>query len=1142
MLQLSLTYDEGTHRRETVERLAGAYLAALRALIAHCREAGARGYTPSDFPLAGLTQAQVDAVTAGARAVEELYPLAPLQEGLLFHGLYGTGSQAYQVQLAQRLEGSLDVGLLRRAWAEVARRHPILRTSFVWRGLPRPLQRVESEVEVPWVVEDWTDRAPAEQEAALERFLEQDRAAGFRLDQAPLMRLALIRVGPEAWWVVWNQHHLLLDGWSTSRVVAEVFRLYGAWAAGDTVELKRPRPYRDYIAWVERQDAGAAERHWRGVLEGFAAPTPLPADRPAEPGAAPRYDRRSALLSPEATTRLEEAARRHQVTLNTLLQGAWGILLSQYAGEDDVVFGITVSGRQAELEGVEEMVGLFINTLPVRMRARGGERVGAWLGGVQRAQAEAREYEYAPLVQVQGWSQVPRGTPLFESLMVFENYPVERAGGGGGAGPRLRVTGSRAVEWTNYPLTLVAAPGTRLLLALSFDEGRFDATTGERVLRHLERLLERMADGADRPLAELELVDAAERRKVVEEWNRTAAPYPADRCIHHLFEAQAARTPGAAAVVHGGRSVSYRELDEGANRLARHLRGLGVGPEVRVGICLERSPELLVAILGVMKAGGAYVPADPAHPGERIGYVLDDAGVAVLLTQARLLARVPVRAGVEVVTLEERWARIAAESAEAVDGGAGPGNLAYVIYTSGSTGRPKGVAMHHRGVCNYLDWGVRAYGAGEGNGAPVFSSMAVDLTITNLLPLFAGRPVLLLPEENAVEALAEALRGAPDFGLIKITPTHLSLLTALLSPGDARGAARTLVVGADLLLAEHTRFWREHAPDVPVLNEYGPTETVVGCSAYLLPPGRHREGVVPVGGPIQNLTFYVLNQHGAPVPADVPGELYIGGVGVARGYLGRPALTAGKFVPDPFAGGGARMYRTGDRARWRDDGNLMILGRTDNQVKIRGYRVEPGEIEAALRRHPAVRAALVVVREDAPGDRRLVAYVVAGPAAGEAEAADPAALREHLRRSLPEHMVPGAFVLLDALPQTPTGKLDPRALPAPELASPAERYVAPRSGVEEALAEIWAEVLRLERAGVTENFFELGGHSILAIRVVSHVREIFGVELPLHTLFDVPTIAGLAELLATDPRYAEGAARVEALMLQVREMEGEAVG
>ncbi|HEX6040790.1 condensation domain-containing protein, partial [Longimicrobium sp.] len=844
-LRVSWTYDEATHARETVQGLAGAYADALREIIAHCREAGAGGFTPSDFPLAGLAQGELDAVLADRRDVEDLYPLSPLQEGLLFHSLYGDESQAYQVQVALRLEGALDPERLRRAWDAVVARHAVLRTGFVWDGVPRPLQRVHAAAAVPWTVDDWRGMTDEAQEAALERFLADDRARGFDLLTPPLLRCALFRAAPDAHWFVWSQHHLLTDGWSVSRITAEVFRQYAALAEGGAAELPRVRPYRDYIAWLRRQDAAAAERYWRGVLDGFGAPTPLPADRPAAAGAAQRPAKRTRFLSPEATRRLGEAARQRQLTLNTLLQGAWGLLLSRYTGEEDVVFGTTVSGRPPALEGVEEMIGLFINTLPVRVRVPGQARLGAWLAGVQRAQAEMREYEYAPLAQVREFSAVPRGTPLFESHFIFENYPVERSEG---ASVGVRVTRARGVEWNTYALSLLAAPGDRLHLALSYDENRFDGATIERMLGHLERLLEQFADEADPRLAELELVGAHERRLMLHAWNDNDAPYSAHACIHELFQAQAARTPDAVAVTYGAERMTFGELDARANQVAHHLRRLGVGPEVRVGLCLERGMEMMVGILGVLKAGGAYVPVDPGHPVERIAYVLEDSAVPVLLTQERLRGRLPAGSAVRMVCVDRCWPVVAADRAAPPESGVTSENLCYVIYTSGSTGRPKGVAMHHRGVVNYIEWGIRFYGADRGNGSPVFSSMAVDLTITNLLALFAGRPVHFLPEENAVAALEEALSEGRGFGAIKITPVHLSLLTPLLRVETARAAAHTLVIGADFLPAEPTVWWQENAPDVRLMNEYGPTETVVGCSAYVLPNGVHRHGPVPVGG------------------------------------------------------------------------------------------------------------------------------------------------------------------------------------------------------------------------------------------------------------------------------------------------------
>ncbi|HEX2211858.1 MAG TPA: amino acid adenylation domain-containing protein, partial [Longimicrobium sp.] len=1104
-LVLGWTYGEGTHRRETIERLADAYLTALRALVAHCREAGAGGCTPSDFPLAGLTQAELDALPGGTADVEDLYPLAPLQEGLLFHALYGgAGSQAYQVQIAYRMEGELDADVLRRAWAEVVSRHPVLRTSFVWEGLRRPLQRVSSAVEVPWTVEDWRGRMEAEQEAALEAYLAEDRARGFDLSRAPLLRCALFRVAGDAHWLVWNQHHLLLDGWSSSRVVNEVLRLYAAWSTGQNVALPRVRPFRDYVGWIARRDPAAAERYWRGVLEGFTAPTPLGVDRPAGPDAGTRYGKAHAHLPAEATQRLEEAARRRGVTLNTVMQGAWALLLSRYGGEEDVVFGNTVSGRPPELEGVEEMVGLFINTLPARVRVPADARLWAWLAEVQRAQAGAREHEYTPLVQVQGWSEVPRGTPLFEGQFVFENYPVERRVPGA-RDARLRITSGRAVEWTTYPLSLMAAPGPRLSLTLRYDESRFDAGTIGRMLEHLSRVLRQAADDSDPALSDITLLSDDERRLVVEAWNRIDAAYPTDVCIHRRFEQQAARTPHAVAVVCGDESLAYGELNARANRLAHHLIRHGVGPEVRVGLCLERGVEMVVSILAILKAGGAYVPLDPAYPAERLAFMQEDSGVPVVLTQERLRGVLPPSESVRVVSVDGAADEIAAESAENPESGATPESLAYVIYTSGSTGTPKGALIEHRNVARLFTATDAWFGFGERDVWTLFHSVAFDFSVWEIWGalLYGGRLVVVPLEVSRDPDAFHALVRREGVTVLNQTPSAFRQLIRADADHGGELALRLVIFGGEALEPASLRDWvRRRGIHTPrLVNMYGITETTVHVTYRPLTEDDVLEGSgSPIGVRIPDLRLYVLDATRRPVPVGVPGELYVGGAGVARGYLNRPELTAARFVDSPFGDG--RLYRTGDKVRWRADGTLEYLGRLDEQVKVRGFRIELGEIEAALRRQPGVADCAVIVREDAPGEKRIVAYLVGD--------ADTEALRAALRDSLPEYMVPAAFVPMDVLPLTANGKLDRRALPAPEYDA-GERFVAPRTAAEEALAAIWADVLRIERVGVNDSFFALGGDSILAIQVVSRARRA-GMEITPRQLFEYPTIADLASV------------------------------
>jgi amino acid adenylation domain-containing protein len=1053
------------------------------------------------------TQAAAAQPVRAAR--ETALPLSFAQERLWFLDRMQPDSAFYNIPAALRLSGALDADALGRALGEIVRRHEALRTTFP-EADGRPVQVVHPFAGFRMPVEELSAPGPEAREAHVRHRAAEDAARPFDLAAGPLFRATLLRLADDDHVLLLCMHHVVSDGWSMGVFFRELSALYQAFRDGRPSPLPEPRTqYADYA--VRQRTAGEVARldaqlaYWKAQLAGAPALLELPADHPRPGVQTFRGTHEPVYFSPALTERLEALGRGEGATLYMVLLAAFQVLLARHAGRDDVVVGSPVAGRTRP--EVEELIGFFVNTLVLRTDLSGDPSFRDVLRRVRAVTLGAYEHQEVPFERLVEELHPERS--LSHSPLVQVSFTLRNTGDAEGALGDVQARRVAAeLDVTKFDLTLGLAPdGRGLRGGMEYSTDLFERGTIRRMLEQLERVLEQAVEHPDRRISRLELMSGAERARIVG-WNRTVARFPSDRCIHQLFEAQAARTPDAVAVVCGAESLSYRELDARANRLANHLRRRGVGPEVRVGICLERSLELMVSLLGVMKAGGAYVPVDPAHPAERIGYVLGDSGVDVVLVQARLAGRIP--AGMARIAVDAEWPAIAAESAEAPESGVTADNLCYVIYTSGSTGRPKGVAMHHRGVCNYIHWGVRAYGADRGNGSPVFSSMAVDLTITNLLSLFAGRPVWLLAEEAPVEALAQALREGAGFGPIKITPVHLSLLTPLLTAEEARSAAHTLVVGADFLAAEPTVFWQENAPGVRLMNEYGPTETVVGCSAYVLPNGRHRAGPVPVGRPIQNLRFYVLDPHGQPVPVGLPGELYIGGVGVARGYLGRPGLSAEKFVPDPFAEAGARMYRTGDRARWLADGNLLVLGRTDNQVKIRGYRVELGEIEAELRRHPHVTGAIVVLREDRPGDRRLVAYVV-GDVGTET-------LREHLRERLPEYMVPSAFVALETLPQTQTGKVDPRTLPAPEYGA-ATAGAAPRTGVEERVAAVWREVLGVERVGVHDNFFDLGGTSLLLYRVYSRLRELRA-DLKVVDLFRHPTVEALAGHLGAQPGAA----------------------
>jgi amino acid adenylation domain-containing protein len=1092
---------------KTVEALARVARAAAPAEAPPAAPAGAAPraadgtYTPDDFPLAGVTPAELDAALGGRSGVEDLYPLSPMQEGMLFHVLYGGGeSQAYQVQTAQRLEAGVDVPLLRRVWAEVVRRHPFLRTAFAWEGLRRPLQRVHAAVELPWTLEDWRDRSPGRQEADLERFLARDRARGFDLGEAPLLRFALFRTGEQSYWFVWSLHHLVLDGWSWSTIRREVFTLYRAWSAGETLELPSARPYRDYVAWLARRDPGAAERYWRGVLASFAAPTPLGADR--APGAAQgRHVDHVATLTAERTRRVEEGARRRGVTLNTFMQGAWALLLARYAGEDDVVFGNTGWGRPAELEGVEAMVGLFINTLPLRVRVDPGARLDDWLAALQLAQAESRDYEYAPLAEVQGWSEVPRGTRLFESLFMFENYPVAYTGKETGG---LRLGRRRVIFSTDYPLSFIASTSPLIQLILNYDEARFDAASIGRMMEHVLRLMERMAAPGEVRLGALDVLDEGERRTLLEEWSATGPGAPA-RPLHHRVAEQAARAGDAPALVGaGGRTLSYARLDAAANRLAHHLAARGAGPGSVVGIVAERTPETAVALLAVLRAGGAYLALDPAYPAERLRFLLADSGARLVVCAGPLPAGLAGEGVPPLVDTAAEAAAIAARPAAAPAVPAHPDGLAYVAYTSGSTGTPKGVMVPHRGVDVLLADLQDRLPLGPGDRCAAWTSPGFDVAVYETFSALVSGAALLHPDDETRATPGAFVRWLAENEVTGayVPPFMLGELAARAEQGPPL-ALRRLLVGVEPIPAALLARIAAAVPGLRVVNGYGPTETSICATLHDVGPAAPREGRAPIGRPVRGTRVRVLDAALRPVPAGVAGELYAGGEGTARGYLGRAGLTAERFVPDPFAPvPGARLYRTGDRVRWRDDGVLEFLGRTDHQVKVRGFRVEPGEVEAALRRVPGVAGCTVVAREDASGDRRLAAYVVGGVPADT--------LRAALRRVLPAHMVPGAFVPLDALPLTPNGKVDRQALPAPAWAAAPDAHVAPRTPVEAAMAAAWAEVMGVERVGVHDDFYALGGHSLLAVRLVARLRADLGVELPLRLLFETPTVAQLA--------------------------------
>ncbi|MES1245675.1 MAG: non-ribosomal peptide synthase/polyketide synthase, partial [Acidobacteriota bacterium] len=1092
-LRVAWMYGGRLHDRATVESWAERFLEALRELIGHCRSRVAQrigGYTASDFPLARLAPGEPDRLLGPEWGIEDVYPLSPLQEGILFESLYAPGSGVYVEQLLCRLEGDLDAAAFERACRWTVERHAVLRTSFHWRDLERPLQVVHGRAEARLERLDWRGLSAAEREERLANLVRTDRERGLDLSTPPLMRWTLATAESESW-LLWTHHHLLLDGWSFSAVAGELLGAWRALRSGAEPAYGRRRPYRDFIAWLESRDLGETERYWRRTLDGWTEPTPIIDSPSPERGQAQRQRR----LPAAATEALRAQARRHQLTLNTLVQAAWGLLLGRTAGVDDVVFGTTVSGRPADLDGVESMVGLFINTLPVRLRLSGAEgepRLLPWLAGLQRDQVEMRQHEHSPLVKVQAWSELPRGTALFETSMVFESYPMDAAmRDAAGGGEALGIAEVRALEQPHYPLGLAAVPGDELSLSLSYDRARFDEAAIEGRLGHLEALLTGMAraleEGGEIRLSALPMLSAAERRQLLADWSGALASEAVEeRCLHELFEEQAARTPTAAAVVCGEESLSYGELERRSALLARRLAGLGVGPEARVGLLTEPSIERIVGLLGVLRAGAAYVPLDPEHPPARLAWIVESSGMELLLAQESLRPRAPSEASVPVLSLEEPWTA----PAGAAPVRALPSNLACVIYTSGSTGRPKGVLVSHRSVAGLARVMRERFGIGPASRVSHVVSFTFDPSVLEiLLALSSGASLVVARAEGrAGEALSSLLRER--------RVTFAQIPTAVLGTVDPDGleSLETLIMGGERCPAGLARRW---ASRVALINCYGPTEATV-CAVY----GQVADepGEPPIGRPVEGAEVYLLDRRLDALPAGSPGELCLGGTGLTRGYLGEPARTAERFVPNPYAvDPGARLYRTGDLARFRPDGRLEFLGRIDAQVKIRGQRVELGEIESVLREAAGVRDAALGLVES-----RLVAWVVVDEPGMD--------LRPWLQERLPSYMVPSAFVELQSLPLTAHGKLDRRALPDPERSGPERgRFEAPGTEAERRLAEVWAELLKVERVGVHDNFFELGGDSILSIQAVSRAAR-SGLRITPRQLFEHPTIAELARI------------------------------
>ncbi|NJL38964.1 MAG: amino acid adenylation domain-containing protein [Leptolyngbyaceae cyanobacterium SM1_4_3] len=1036
--------------------------------------------------------------------IADIYELSPIQQGLLFHALYAPDSEAYFDQNSVAIQGQLDVEAFQQAWQQAIARHPILRTSFHWEKLKKPVQVVHHQVQLPWQDYDWRDRSDAEQQTQLDTLLRSDRQQGFDLTQAPLLRLTLIRLAEDKHQFIFSKHHILLDGWSRMLVFKEIFDLYQSGLQKNSSSLPTPAPYRNYVHWLRQQDSTQAEQFWRNALQGVKAPMILSVDRShvGQISATQTYGTQRRYLSESTTAALQTLARQHHLTLNTIVIAAWSILLSRYSGESDITFGVTSSGRPADLSQAERIVGPFINTLPLRLQVPPDTSLLPWLQQLQLTQMEIRHYEYTPLVQIQSWSEIPKGVPLFEYVAIFENYPIDSTLRD--PAQSLQIQAVQSVSQTHYPLSLVAAAGAKMTLELGYSSDRFTPSTIQQILQHLQTLLEQIAANPDQRLRHLSLLTDAGRHDLLFARNQTHREYPNHSCIHHLFEAQVQRSADAVAVTFNNQQLTYQQLNQQANQLAHHLQQLGVRPDTRVGICLERSLDLPIALLGVLKAGGAYVPLDPTYPPQRLTFIAEDAQISVLLTQTSLL---PLLSLPELtVCLDRDPEVIATHSTANPNCLVQPEHLAYVIYTSGSTGQPKGVQIPHRAVVNFLCSMQQQPGVTQHDTLLAVTSLSFDIAVLELLlPLTVGAQVILVSHSVSADGVQLAtLLNSSQATIMQATPATWRLLLAVKWQGKPN---LTVLCGGEALSPDLAQELRSRS--AALWNLYGPTETTIWSTCQKIVGGDR----ISMGQPIANTQIYLLDTNQQPVPVGVPGELYIAGEGIARGYLHQPRLTAEKFVPDPFSQiPGSRFYRTGDLACYQPDGTLEFWGRIDHQVKIRGFRVELSEIEAKLNQHPQIQQSVVVAREDYSGENSLVAYLVP-----ETKPLNIQALRNFLKPQLPAFMIPTTFVSLPAFPLTPNGKLDRRSLPKPatHYASTPTHEAAPQTPTEKQLADLWKTLLNLEQVSVEDNFFDLGGHSILAIQLLTQIKETFQIDLPLRLLFETSILSNQATLIET---------------------------
>jgi amino acid adenylation domain-containing protein len=1047
------------------------------------------------------------------------FRLSPQQRHLwLLQQKEATSNSPYRAQCAIKIEGNLNVELLEKALEKVVSKHEILRTSFhCLSGMDVALQVIGDRITIPLNKLDWSHLTSDQQEVEFESLWHNLKQQPFNFQKDSFLQVNLIYLTCQKYKLVVSLPAVYGDTKTLINLAGEISNAYSD-ICQDKPLADASIQYADIAAilndLVESEETISGREYWQKqkFFDSFKCQN-LREKETNSTGFNPELY--TQIIQPKIAAKLDAIAQKFNTSNFALLLTSWQILLRKLIGQSEGTIGVACDGRT--YEELASALGLLAKFIPFNYQIEESDKFSDVLQQVDTAIGQHLEFQ-----EYFSWERIGKQTDYFPFCFELETLP------GDYQAADVLFTIDRqysCIDRFKIKLACLVKEGS-LITTFHYDASLFETEAIEQLAAQYQALLASIANHPEALISELEILSDRDRQQILVEFNQTKTEFPHDKCIHQLFEAQVTRTPNNIAVVFNQQKLTYEELNARANQLAHYLQKLGVQPEQLVGVCVERSLEMAIAVLGILKAGGAYLPIDPAYPMERKNFILEDTQMSILLTQQSLIKENEYKAN--VIFLDADWEIIAQESTENPISQTVPENLAYSIYTSGSTGKPKGTLIHHRGLVNYLNWCTQAYSVEQGKGTIVHSPLGFDLTITSLFsPLLVGCPVELLPESQSIENLSNALREKDNLSLVKITPAHLELLGQQLSTKKASDRTKAFIIGGENLLVQHIDFWQKNAPNTMLVNEYGPTETVVGCCVYKVPVGEHNSGSIPIGKPIANTQLYVLNQHLQPVPIGVVGELHIGGVGVSRGYLNRPDLTAEKFIPNPFSDEpGARLYKTGDLARYQPDGTLECLGRIDNQVKIRGFRIELGEVEAVLLEYPDVQEAVVLAQEDVSGGR-LVAYLVCREnlfVDGNRNSLINE-LRGFIKQKLPEYMVPSAFVFLDALPLTINGKIDRKLLPVlavtqPELESD---RILPSTELEQAIANIWQQVLSVEKVGIHDNFFDLGGHSLLVAQVQSKLEELLQREIPIIQLMEYPTIHSLAKSLSEAPKLEEEA-------------------